>query len=71
MKSELAILRDEWFESEEGKRCSAITALRAGTPFEAEKYLRNRLEAAFMAGAEANTKAQEIICAKLADNTGA
>jgi hypothetical protein len=65
MKSELAILRDEWLESTEGKQCCAIAALRVVTPLEAEKYLRNRIEAAFLAGAEANHKVQQVICEKL------
>ena len=54
-KSELAIKRDEWFESVQG-----ITAL-SNDILHFEDYsnlLKNRLEAAFLAGA----KAQKEIC---------
>jgi len=53
-KSELAIKRDEWFESEEGKKCAdPYTLYGSGKN---EKYLFNRLERAFLAGAKANTQ---------------
>jgi len=61
MKSELAIKRDEWFESDEGKRCCDPTEL--GLP--SRKYLRNRLERAFLAGAEANEAVKDDLCHKL------
>lgn len=64
MKSELAILRDKWFESEEGKTCANVSTLTCGIGNE-DKFLRNRLEAAFLAGAKANEEAQEIIAKKL------
>lgn len=51
LRSELAIKRDEWFESDEGKRCCADGL--SGRE-DAKKYLKNRLEAAFLAGAKAN-----------------
>lgn len=45
----IAKARDAWFDSEEGARCaSAYTLPKDAT---ADKYLRNRLEAAFIAGA--------------------
>jgi hypothetical protein len=44
MKSKLAKARDEWLNSEEGKRCCAHTTTG--------QYLQNRLELAFLAGAK-------------------
>ena len=46
LRSPLAKARDEWFESEEGRRC--CDGVTSG------KYLRNRLESAFLAGAQAH-----------------
>ena len=48
MKSELAKARDEWFESEDGKKCSEGQA--------SGQYLNNRLERAFIAGWDAHKK---------------
>ena len=42
-RSELAIKRDEWFSSDEGKQCCADSF--KGSPL-AKEYLKNRLEAA-------------------------
>jgi hypothetical protein len=46
-RSTLAIVRDEWLESEEGKRSCEGTA--------EGQYLRNRIELAFLAGARSIT----------------
>ena len=56
-KSELAIARDEWFVSKEGRKCSEFPVTSYG-------YLRNRLEAAFWAGSKANLKVKQEICDK-------
>ncbi len=61
MKSELAIKRDEWFESKEGKRCCDPDGLILPDP----QYLRNRLERAFLAGAKANEAVKDDLCRKL------
>jgi hypothetical protein len=62
-KSELAIKRDEWFESEEGIRCSEPhSLLSTSDPY---IFLRNRLEAAFLAGAEANEEVKAEMVAKV------
>ena len=61
MKSELAILRDEWLEGDEGKSMADLSTLPKDDP----KYLRNRLELAFLAGAQAEVKAQEVVAEKL------
>jgi hypothetical protein len=50
MRSPLAKARDEWFESDEGERCRA--GITSG------QYLQNRLESAFLAGA--NWAAQHL-----------
>ena len=60
MKSELAIKRDDWFASVEGKRCSDIKTL--SRPGGTDKYLRNRLEQAFLAGALANEEVAQDLC---------
>jgi len=62
MRSELAIKRDEWLESKEGKSCCCFETLMgiAG----GEGYLKNRIEAAFLAGAKANEAVKEEICKK-------
>jgi len=66
-KSELAIKRDEWFDSDEGKGCMDAKSLE----LRSEKYryfIKNRLERAFLAGAQANEEVRQEICDKLADN---
>lgn len=67
-RSELAIERDHWFASEEGKKCMGTTGL--GLHPKNLKYLRNRLERAFLAGAAANEKTKQIICDKLLGAAG-
>jgi predicted lipoprotein len=62
MRSELAIERDKWFESEEGKKCLDAKSLG---DFVSHEYLKNRLEFAFLAGAVANEKAREVIAKKI------
>lgn len=57
MKSELAIKRDEWFASEEGERCLDVKNLALHASH--QKYLKHRLEAAFLAGAEANEQVHQ------------
>lgn len=52
-RNPLAKSRDEWLESEEGKRCS--DGQTEG------QYLRNRLEMAFIAGWAARNKQPEIV----------
>ena len=51
MKSKLAKARDKWLQSEEGEKCS--TGETHG------QYLRNRIEKAFVAGADFSTKRTE------------
>lgn len=51
MRNKLAIERDKWFESAEGKKC--LDAKTLGSEVSAE-YLKNRLEFAFLAGAAVN-----------------
>ncbi len=63
MKSELAIKRDEWFKSAEGRKCSNTLTLTCDTDGE---YLKNRLEAAFLAGSIADAEVQQDICDKIA-----
>lgn len=57
LRSELAIMRDEFFESDEGKKCLDIKTI-GNDP----KYLKNRIECAFVAGAlsEARQNAKNI-----------
>ena len=59
LKSELAIERDKWMETHEGKACLDET----------ERFLtmRQKIECAFMAGAIAEAAAQDEICRKLTD----
>ena len=64
MRSELAIKRDEWFDSNEGKSCMEIDKLALHSSH--RKYLKNRLEAAFLAGAKADAEVQQEICDKIA-----
>ena len=63
-KSELAIKRDEWFESDEGKKCSDASIL-SSDGVENRKFLKNRLEYAFLARAKANEEVATEICKKL------
>lgn len=43
--------RDEWFQSEEGIRCTGVNSLRRAAPGpQLRVYLENRLDAAFAAG---------------------
>lgn len=63
MKSELAIERDKWFESDEGKKCTDTDSLLA--PKVTKEYLINRLEAAFLAGATANEIVHEQLIKKM------
>jgi len=57
-KHPLAKALDEWLESPEGKRCVNVSTLSkaSAAPFTSNEspYLRNRLIAAFYAGAEAS-----------------
>lgn len=64
-KSELAVKRDEWFESSEGKRCLNLATLRVNIRVNSTSFLKNRLEAAFLAGAKANHEVEEEIAEKL------
>ena len=50
----LAVAKDKWFESEEGRRCNNFWTLKPEQ--DPEFYLKNRLELAFMAGAAAQEK---------------
>lgn len=50
----LSRLRDEWFVSDEGITCMGLSLLY--NPNEGAKYLHNRLERAFLAGANAAVK---------------
>lgn len=63
MRSELAIKRDEWFESDEGKDCLDASALIMTSKY--QQYLKNRLECAFLAGAKANHEVGHEIADKL------
>jgi hypothetical protein len=47
-KHPAATERDEWLASDEGKRCTNPTTLRA--PADQRQYLENRLTSAFAAG---------------------
>lgn len=51
LRNDLAKARDAWFESAEGQRLSSGEGI--GVYGDANYYLRNRLEAAFIAGWEA------------------
>ncbi|PCI54178.1 MAG: hypothetical protein COB36_10840 [Alphaproteobacteria bacterium] len=62
-RSELAIKRDEWFVSDEGQKCMSLSLMYEDN---VAKFLRNRLEAAFLAGAEAGLLCQQEICDKTA-----
>lgn len=59
MKSDLAVKRDEWFDSEEGRVC-AETDILAIHPAHG-KHLKARLERAFLAGARASDEIEEIL----------
>jgi hypothetical protein len=64
MRSELAIKRDEWLESDEGKSCcdhNNVCSFVGGAG-----YLKNRIETAFLAGAKAGTETQQVVCDELA-----
>jgi len=63
MKSELAIKRDEWFESDEGKGCMDTMSLMMTSKY--EQYLKNRLETAFLAGANATNEIAEELAEKI------
>lgn len=63
LKSELAIKRDEWFESEEGKKCCDNTTLPTGKT--GGRYLKHRIESAFLAGAIANNEMHEELINKV------
>lgn len=52
MKSELAMRLNEWLESVDGKQCCNPRSIRECSEADAEKYLRNRIESAFLAGAD-------------------
>lgn len=65
MKSELAIKRDEWFASLEGRKCSDPSTI--GITKSRDKFLRNRLELAFLAGAIASDQVMQDICDKVID----
>ncbi len=58
-KSELAIERDKWLSSDEGEKCCDFSTLTG------QKYLRNRIELAYLAGAKGNEAAKEAVCQKL------
>ena len=64
MKSELAIKRDEWFASDQGRQCCADGLNGHGR---AKEYLKNRLEAAFLAGAKAQSEVDQEFCDKVID----
>ena len=49
-KSQLAIARDDWFDSTQGKIALDTAILRSAADI---RFLRNRLELAFLAGAKA------------------
>ena len=53
-KSPLAQARDAWFESDEGKGCTNCQSLNIDP--QQYRYLRNRLERAFLAGAAAQER---------------
>lgn len=54
MKSELAIARDAWLESPEGRACTDLESMQCyKNPRSGEIYLKNRIERAFLAGAKA------------------
>lgn len=50
----LAAARDAWFASDEGEQCMQPELLY--NPVEGQRYLKNRLERAFLAGANAAIK---------------
>lgn len=68
MRSELAIKRDEWFKSDEGIGCLEVKKLALHHAH--QKYLKNRLERAFLAGAIANEEIVQEFCQKVADELG-
>jgi len=68
-KSELAIKRDEWFASEEGVKCCQPDSL-LDSPSDPGKYLRNRLEIAFLAGAKAEHAVSEDMARKCMEHLG-
>jgi len=62
VKSPLAIKRDNWFKSNEGRKCLNKSSLLCDKD---SKYLKNRLELAFLAGATANTEVLEELEVRL------
>ena len=63
-KSELAIKRDEWFESSAGLSCLGRSILRYDCR---QEFLKERLEEAFLAGAKANEEVHAEFAAKFHD----
>jgi len=61
----LVTLRDEWMESAVGAQCCDFMTLKQCDMEDGSRYLRNRIEAAFLAGAEANAKARKAISDKI------
>jgi hypothetical protein len=59
----LAIARDEFLESDEGKRICQLSTLLGPNVEESQRYFRNRIEAAFIAGWNAR---EELALAKKA-----
>ena len=62
LRSELAIKRDEWLASEEGRECLDYSTLTGAI------YLEHRINRAFMAGVRAESKSSQEICDKIADS---
>lgn len=57
LRNNLAKARDEWLESKEGKSCTDGSSIYL--PTGQSQYLRNRIEMAFIAGAEAQRRIHE------------
>lgn len=60
LRSPLAKMRDDWFDSEEGLRL--CDGSKIGVSQKNEQYLRNRLEIAFLAGAKAAKENERRSC---------
>jgi len=63
LRSELAIKRDIWFESDEGRQCLKPDLL--ARPQKDFQFHKNRIERAFLAGAKAADSVNQEICDKI------
>ncbi len=59
LRSQIAIARDEWLDSQEGMKAGDPTTLPRAATASGAYYLRNRLSLAFVAGMQAALRLQQ------------